>query len=237
MVPSSPLLELANFHILGRILYYVPYCAPMHPGRILTTFSILSALVEALNAIGVVYLSNRSLPQSLVTLGQSLMKAGLCLQLAVIVLFLALSAGVFHRRCAHLGLLSKSRNLRIPLLVLYVSTTLVLIRTVYRVVEYFTLATLESEVTDSSSGTATTISPLLRYEWFFYVFEASVMLGNVVLWAWFHPRRYLPASELVMLEKDGVTEVEGPGWEDDRNWLMTTIDPCGCLNRKKAGYR
>ena len=50
--PFRPLFELANYYMLGRILYFVPYCSPIHPGRVLTTFAAISIVVEALNGNG-----------------------------------------------------------------------------------------------------------------------------------------------------------------------------------------
>lgn len=36
---------------------------------------------------------------------------------------------------------------------------------------------------------------------------------------------FLPRSNKVYLSKDGVTEVEGPGWVDKRPFLATVVDP------------
>ena len=218
-----PLLELANYHILGRILYYVPYNSPLHPGRVLTTFGMLSTVVEVFNAIGVSYGANPALPERYITIGTAIMKASLILQIIVIALFYAL-AGLFHVRCARGGVLT--RSVYAPLITLYTSSGLILIRTIYRTVEYLGTTTL------SSAGVGfdfTSLSPILRYEWFFYVFEASVMLVNVVLWSVRHPRRYLPQDYRVYLAKDGVTEVQGPGWDDKRGFLVTLMDPFGML--------
>ena len=112
---SSPILELANYHILGRTFYYIPYISPLHPGRVLTTLGSLSAAVEALNALGVAYFatgatSTTARGRDNYTLGQSLLRASLALQLAVIVLFYTL-AGVFHARCARAGVLKANVSL------------------------------------------------------------------------------------------------------------------------------
>ena len=40
-----------------------------------------------------------------------------------------------------------------------------------------------------------------------------------------HPRRYLPRNNKIYLAQDGVTEIEGPGYEDKRPFLKTIIDP------------
>lgn len=54
------MLELANYHILGRIFYYIPHLSPLPPNRVLAIFGGLMALVEALNAIGVSLQANPS---------------------------------------------------------------------------------------------------------------------------------------------------------------------------------
>ncbi|KAK0719406.1 hypothetical protein B0H67DRAFT_573059 [Lasiosphaeris hirsuta] len=225
---SPPILELANYHTLGRVLYYVPYFAPIHPGRVLTTFATLSSVVEVLNAIGVSYLANRTLPDRFLKLGDALMKVSLVLQIIVISLFFLLAA-IFHHRCRSGGVLSP--QVKCPLVTLYVSMLLILGRTIYRMVEHFgapipsSTAGVDIDVMDFSPA-------VLRYEWFFYVFEATLMLANSALWNAYHPRRYLPKDSRVYLAQDGRTELEGPGWKDQRPWVVTCLDPFGLADRK-----
>jgi len=111
-----------------------------------------------------------------------------------------------------------NRNLRTVLIVLYTSCTLITIRTIYRVVEYFAAASL-------NTSNIFHISPVLRHEWFFWIFEASVMLCNSVLINTFHPSRFLPPNNKIYLAEDGITEIEGPGFEDKRPFLLTLFDP------------
>ena len=66
---SRPFYELANYIILGRLLYYVPYHSPIHPGRVLITFGAISGIVEALNGNGASYSSNANPPKANKTLG------------------------------------------------------------------------------------------------------------------------------------------------------------------------
>lgn len=99
---------------------------------------------------------------------------------------------------------------------------LILARTIYRTIEYFIIS--------SASGTASNTSvdelnPLLKDEWYFWVFEAALMLANSVLWNARHPGRYLPTNKNIYLDKDGITEVEGENCEDQRPFLVTLIDP------------
>ncbi|KAF4983828.1 hypothetical protein FZEAL_865 [Fusarium zealandicum] len=214
----SPLLELQNYHILGRILYYVPYHSPIHPGRVLTTFGFVSGIIEALNGWGASYSANQSLTDRDIETGHALIKTSLILQLVVAILFVALAV-VFHRRCIDNCI--KNERLYNPLVTLYVSISLILARTIYRIVECFSIA----ELRYGPGFDPSTISPIVRYEWFFYVFEAAVMLINAVMFNVCHPRRYLPKNNKIYLSPNGVTEVEGPGFKDPRAFLQTLVDP------------
>jgi hypothetical protein len=218
----SPLLELANYHVLGRILFYVPYSAPLHPGRTLTTFGFVSMIVEVLNALGVTYLANPNVGEQKLRLGDILMKASLIVQVVVIALFCAV-AGLFHRRCTKAGI--TSRNIQRPLLTLYVSMALILGRTIYRTVEHFGASHIPPY--PPPGWDPNSLSPIVRYEWFFYVFDASLMLINTIVWNINHPRHYLPEDYHIYLAQDGKTELMGPGWEDDVPWFITFLDPFG----------
>ncbi|KAJ4374819.1 hypothetical protein N0V83_001896 [Neocucurbitaria cava] len=229
---APPILELANYHVLGRILYYVPYFAPLHPGRTLTTFGAISALVEVLNALGVSYLANPNVEEKYVKLGHGLMKASLIVQVGVITLFCVI-AGLFHRRCIKGGI--TSRNVQGPLLTMYISMALITTRTIYRIVEHFGAS--RAPVNPGPDWDPMSLSPIVRYEWFFYVFEASLMLINTVLWNYRHPRLYLPQNYHTYLAQDGHTELQGPGWKDDMPWFITFIDPCGLTAALTGGGR
>ncbi|KAF1938742.1 RTA1 domain protein [Clathrospora elynae] len=219
---APPVLELANYHVLGRILYYVPYYSPLHPGRTLTTFGFISGIVEVMNAISVSWLANPKVTEGYNRLGHGLMKAALVLQIGVIALFCAI-AGVFHRRCINGGI--TSRKVQGPLVTMYISMALILVRTIYRIVEHF--GTIRIPTHPSPDWNPMTLSPILRYEWYFWVFEASFMLVNTVLWNFRHPRYYLPEDYHTYLAQDGRTELQGKGWKDEIPWFMNFIDPCG----------
>ena len=205
---------MSNYLILSRILYYVPYHSPIHPGRVLTTFAAFSGVVEALNANGASYTANTGLPQAKQDIGKALLKAALCLQLVILACFVFLAV-YFHHKCKRNGLLPK--NLSAVLLTLYCSSALIGIRTIYRTIEYFTVASL--------NASSTSISPIIRYEWFFWIFEATLMMINSWLLNARHPMRFLPRNNKIYLAEDGVTEIEGPGYQDKRNFWVTLVDP------------
>ena len=132
--------------------------------------------------------------------------ASLCLQ-AVLFGAFGLLAAQFHRRANKAGVLKK--ELRVVLWVMYVSATIVTIRCIYRLVEYI-------EGWDSS---------IYKNEVYFWIFEAVIMFVNTALLNIWHPGKRLPKSNSVFLARDGVTERRGPGWADERPWLVTVFDP------------
>ncbi|KAI0503325.1 RTA1 like protein-domain-containing protein [Xylaria bambusicola] len=215
---APPLYELGNYYILGRILYFVPHCSPIHPGRVLTTFAAISTLIEALNGVAASYVANVTLPKHLQDTGHTLFKVALILQLVVIFLFVTL-ATTFYWRCRKNGINHTKVNQ--PLVTLYISSTIIFARTIYRTVEYFEI---ETTVTFTGSERLPE-SPILRYEWYFYVFEAALMLINNILLNVRHPRQWLPQSTKLYLAKDGITEILGPGYKEDRGFVATLLDP------------
>jgi hypothetical protein len=192
--------------ILGRILYYIPYLAPLHPGRVATTFVGLDSVCEILIGNGAWRMANSSLTDAQREVGSNMVMASLCLQAALFGTFGLMSA-LFHRRASKAGVLKQ--DLKVVLYVMYVSATIVTIRCIYRLVEYI-------EGWESS---------IYQNEVYFWIFEATIMFVNTALLNLFHPGKCLPQSNSVFLARDGVTERRGPGWADDRPWLVTVTDP------------
>ncbi|KAJ5887812.1 RTA-like protein [Penicillium taxi] len=216
LLAGPPVYESANYFILGRILYYIPYHSPIHPGRVYTTFIAMGIAIEVITANGGVKIANDNSTVADQNVGKALLKAALIMQLALMAGFVTL-ASRFQFNCARGGVLNY--KVKRCLRVLYVSCTLITIRTIYRTVEYFTAASL------SASSDAQNISPIIKQEWFFWVFEVVFMYGNTTLLNVFHPMKALPRSNKVYLAQDGQTEIKGPGFKDDRPLYMTFIDP------------
>ncbi|KAJ4354222.1 uncharacterized protein N0V89_005956 [Didymosphaeria variabile] len=107
--------------------------------------------------------------------GEKLIIGGLFLQLAFFGFFV-LVAGLFHVRLQRNGPASGSVDLTVlpwkkHLMVLYASSGLILVRSVFRVIEYI-------------MGNA---GYLLRHEVFLYIFDAVLMLSVMLIFNWFHP--------------------------------------------------
>lgn len=198
------------------MLYYIPYHSPIHPGRVFTTFVALGVAIEAITANGAARVASFDSTVGEQNTGKALLKAALIMQIALMVGFTAL-AGRFHHNCSRGGVLN--HKIKRTLIVLYTSCTLITIRTIYRTVEYFTAASL------NTYDDLDRISPLLKEEWFFWFFEVVFMYGNTTLLNVFHPMQSLPDSNKIYLAEDGVTEIEGPGYDDPRPWFQTLVDP------------
>lgn len=223
-ISKRPLLELANYHVLGRILLYIPYMAPIAPGRVLSTFGLLMAIVETLNALGVALASNPA--GSSQGAGSAMVITALGMQLVVILVFILL-AGIFHKRIAHAKL--ETKPVRTMLITLYLSMILILIRSIYRLVEH--LGNTEIELDNLEALEA--LTPILRYEWYFYVFEATIMFLNSALWNILNPGRFLPRNPRTYLARDGIIELLDEH-KDDRS-LMAKIGAVvsfGCCFRR-----
>jgi hypothetical protein len=206
IMSGPPVYALINYFILSRILYYIPYLSPMHPGRVATTFVGLDGVCEILIGNGAWRMANSSMTERQRTIGKNMVTASLCLQAALFGAF-GLLAAQFHRRANKAGVLKK--ELKTVLWVMYVSATIVTIRCIYRLVEYI-------EGWESS---------IYQNEVYFWIFEAVIMFVNTALLNIWHPGKRLPSSNTVFLARDGVTERRGPGWADDRPWIVTVFDP------------
>ncbi|KAL1686911.1 hypothetical protein GGG16DRAFT_128338 [Schizophyllum commune] len=189
--------------------YFVPHHAPLHPARVVTTFFGIDVLVGVLAGVAGSYIADPGLPQAKQHLSRDLLRAAMLLQLATMALFVDITMR-FHVRCRRAGVLK--HNLRKAILVVYGSCAIITVRTVYRTVE-------EAE---SGGGER---SPIVCNEWFFWVFEATLMFLNSTFLSVFHPARFLPRNYKVFLARDGQTEMEGPGDANKRGWIQSILDP------------
>lgn len=206
IMSGPPVYALINYFVLSRLLYYMPYLAPMHPGRVATTFIGLDGVCEILIGNGAWRMANSSMTEKQRQDGANMVMASLCLQAALFAGFGVLAA-LFHRKALKAGVLR--RETKVVLWALYVSALIVTVRCIYRLVEY--ILGWNSEIYKSEA--------------YFWVFEATIMWVNTALLNVFHPGKRLPRSNGTFLAKDGVTERQGPGWDDDRPWPVTIFDP------------
>lgn len=121
--------------------------------------------------------------------GELMVVGGLFVQLVFFGFFIIV-AGIFHKRMAALPTL-KSQDPHIRwqkyLTTLYVTSAFILIRSLFRVIEYL----------QGNDGT------LLRKEVYIYVFDAVLMLAVVAWMNWYHP------SEIGLLLRDEEPSANG----------------------------
>ena len=202
-----PIYLAANYFTFGRVLHYIPYLSPIHPGRVVSTFIGLDAIIEILTGQGAWRMTQWDKPHEL-DIGYALIKTSLLLQFVLFFGFVIIQV-IFHRRCIRAGVLSP--NMRGILYVLYVSNFLVFLRNIFRAVEVFLGAAKNPY--------------LANREVFVYVFDALPLLINSYMLNILHPAVFLPHSNKIFLSADGVTERRGPGYKDKRNFFVTILDP------------
>jgi len=178
------------------------------------TFGGLMAIVETLNSVGVSLFANPVAEPAQQNLGKTLLLIAMVIQIVVVMTFFVI-AGIFHIRCARAGFTRHHKAVTTPLWTLYASMMLILIRCIYRLVE----KTMFKSVRIREVEELNRLSPLLRHEAFFYVFEASLMLINSGIWNIWHPGRFLPRSRRVHLGPDGL-EITDEKTVDRRPILM-----------------
>ncbi|KAK8859754.1 RTA1 domain protein [Apiospora arundinis] len=230
---APPLLELGNYHILARLFYYVPYLAVVPGRRIMVIFGGIMLVVEGLNGIGAALGTNPKITNT--AIGTGIMLTANAVQVAVILTFLVL-AGLFHYRCetrgSRTGMLHPQirRGIRKIMLTLYVSMLLILVRCIYRLVEH----TGDNHIEYDNVEAMKKVHPFLRYEHWFLIFEAGLMLINSGLWNVFHPGRFLPRNVQIYIARDG-TEVEVQRPFDDREgWQKVLHVLTLCVAYRKA---
>jgi hypothetical protein len=218
---GPPLYAASEYFILGRLMAYLPYHAPLHPGRVLSTFAILSAAVEALAASGASASSSSKQDFNAYKSAIDRMNASLILQEVLEASFFALVAYIEYR-CRKAG--KFPRNVRIMCRVLYVTSLMMTIRCLLRTIQGFESTNCDPYLT----GFKGYCGPISHFEWYLWVFEVANITVLVGILAAFHPGRYLPPNNKHYLDPvDGTTERVGPGYSeaDSRPWIVTVLDP------------
>ncbi|EXJ88203.1 hypothetical protein A1O1_05133 [Capronia coronata CBS 617.96] len=221
---GPPIYSAAEYNILGRLLHYLPMHAPLNPNRVLYFFLYLGVLVEALTAAGAARIAAARGDLAVYKSGGTLISIGLVLQAVLECLFMAIVAWL-HRRCRRSGMLAP--NVRSLCIMLYGTSTLILLRCIYRAVEAF--ATFNSLTSCSHLCRA-----LLLHDWYIYAFEAAPMVMYTYWLNIIHPGRLLPAQSNRYLDLDGKTERRGPGWTEKRATWWTFLDPFDLRGRARG---
>lgn len=112
--------------------------------------------------------------------GENIILGGLFLQIVIFALFILVSI-IFHKRLRKQptqASVVEGLNWQKMMIVLYVVSALILVRNIFRVVEYI----------GGRDG------PLLRVEWPTYVFDALLMAATMVVWGVWYPTPIRPKT-------------------------------------------
>ncbi|ODH25799.1 hypothetical protein ACO22_05034 [Paracoccidioides brasiliensis] len=203
----APPIYLAIISIIfGRLLYYVPWLSPIHPGRVMSTFLGLDLIVETLASSGAPLATNYGNSKTKVHIGNIMIKASIILQIPIFISFFLLVA-FFHRRLHRADI--RDLKIRKVLINLYLACCLVTVRNVFRAFDTF-------------AGWGSAMGPVEAYFW---CFDGVPMLIVTAMMNVYPPASCLPRSHVTYLARDGKTELSGPGWIDDRPFLVTIFDP------------
>lgn len=196
--------------ILTRTIYYIPWLSPIHPGRILIPSLAMTLVIETLVTVGAAQATDTRIALYYRKNGAALVKTSLILQVFTILALVAIIS-IWQQRVKRAALYK--REIRFMVRILYVSSALLMVQCIYRLVEYF----------------SNSLAWVNTHEVFFYVFGALPIYLNTATLSWYHPSHYLPANPKVFLATDGITEVEGPGWWllgcDRRSLTAQLLDP------------
>ncbi|KAI3323402.1 hypothetical protein HD806DRAFT_535227 [Xylariaceae sp. AK1471] len=160
-------------------------------------------------------------------IGSRLTVAALVIRL-VVVIFVVLAA-IFYRRFAKFR--TNAEAVSVPLMTLYFSIVVTLVRCICRLAEHTGNATVQLD--DPASLVA--LSSSLQPEWYFDVFESTLMLVNSVLRNIRSPGHYPPSNYHVYLTQDSRTEIVGQEKPVDRPLVtkVASILTFSLLFRKK----
>ena len=219
ILAGPPIYAGSEYFILGRLMAYLPYHAPIHPGRVFSTFVILSAIVETLTANGAANSSGSGRKPGQRAAGLASLKSALILQCCIEVFFFSLVATLEYR-CRKAK--NFPRKIRIVFYSLYITSFMMLVRCIVRTIEGFEASNCNPDSNNPYCG------PVTRHELYLWIFEIANITVFVILLTIFHPGKYLPRSSNIYLDPiDGRTERVGPGFgkADKRPLIITIIDP------------
>lgn len=191
---APALLAASIYMILGRIITLTDGDSrSMIKRRWITKIFVAGDIISFLGqSAGGGILANAK-TDSQVTLGERAITGGLIAQLLFFGVFIIV-AGNFHFRMARKPT-SRSLSLGLEwqtyLLVLYFASILIMVRSVFRVVEYI----------QGSDGS------LLRHEMYLYLFDAALMFITMLLFNFAHPSKAIAREKLQLSS----TDVEATG--------------------------
>jgi hypothetical protein len=214
---GPPIYSAAEYNVLARIMHYVPMHAPIGPNRTVFFFTYLSALIETLTAAGAAMQAGATTVEKWdrVKLGSTLIAIAVVLQTIAQAGF-AFTVALVHHRVSKANMLTS--NLRSIFIMLYGTSTLVIIRCIYRSIEKF--STRQLYETLKCEGSCTQV---IAKEWYLYAFDAAPMILYTIWINIIHPGRFLPHGKNHFLDFNRIERV-GPVLPRPQIRWMSLVD-------------
>ncbi|KAG8735007.1 hypothetical protein FRC12_018262 [Ceratobasidium sp. 428] len=199
IIVAPAFLAANDYMIFGRIMAYVGSEHGIVRHGLITKIFVGADVVAILTqATGGSMLSGNG-GISTIKLGRAILIVGLALQVISfgVFMFIAVTFDVKTRR----SLGNKMNTIRPLIWAFYVSALLIIIRSIYRTIEFSTI----NFNFDEQQGYAIT------HEWLFYVFDSLLIIVATVVFNLVHPANYLPNRK--GLRMDGTTfEIKKRQW-------------------------
>ncbi|KAG8739637.1 hypothetical protein FRC10_005373 [Ceratobasidium sp. 414] len=208
----APAFLAANeYMIFGRIMAYVgSEHGFIRPTIITKLFVGADVLTIFTQAAGGSMLNGNDM--SSLRIGRLVLIGGLAAQVGTFAIFMVLAIAFDIRTRRRLG--SDMKTVRPLMWALYASGVLIIIRSIYRTIEFSQI----SFTADDETGY------VVDHEWLYYVFDSLLILAATVVLNVIHPSGYIPSRK--GLRMDGTTyEVESSSW------------CCCCCGRKRKSRK
>jgi hypothetical protein len=185
-------MAATHYMVFGRIITYVgEKYSPISARRVTLIFVICDFLSFVVQAGGGSLFASSN-PTTL-KLAKTIVIIGFIIQIVSFGIF-AICAGLYHARALKAGV--PRGEWTTCLYTLYIGCILILIRSVYRTVEF-------GSISESANANGNAAGYLLDHEVFFYVLETLPILIVCYLFLFSHPAKYLPFDRSERLNSSG----------------------------------
>ncbi|KAF8605084.1 RTA1-domain-containing protein [Ceratobasidium sp. AG-I] len=211
IIVAPAFLAANEYMIFGRMMAFVGSEHGLIRPSIITKLFVGADVIAILTqAAGGSMLNGDDM--STLKIGRIILISGLSVQVGTFAIFMAVAIAFDLKTRRLLG--SQMNPLRPLIWAFYASAILIIIRSIYRTIEF---SLIDFSATEETGYVVT-------HEWLFYVFDSLLILIATAVFNFFHPSRFIPSRR--GLRMDGTT------YEVDSSWWC-----CCCCSRKKRKSR
>lgn len=201
----APACLAANLYMLvGRAMVYVgPGYSIIRPTWITPVFVGFDILAIATQGLGSAFIFGTELDINKLTRGRTVLIVGLFIQLVAFAVFLLLA--IYFDRKTTVALRGRVASIRPLMNVFYLSGALILLRSIYRAVEFITVDFYKRPIN----------SYLYNTEWPYYVLDALPIALSIFAFNIVFPANHLPKTKDETLTKEDHVPMESRSGSND----------------------